>query len=189
MAVDRRGVILGGLGSLATGYAVAQTSNRVTAYVFTFTALEGPDIRLADHAGKPMLVVNTASQCGFTPQYAGLQQLHAQFADRGLFVLGVPSNEFNQEPGHGAEIAREAHAQFGVTFALTAPVPLRGANAHPFYKWAALERPLETPRWNFHKYLIGQDGHVAATFVSDIEPEDSRVIAAIERQLVSKSAS
>jgi glutathione peroxidase len=127
--------------------------------------------------------VNTASLCGFTPQYAGLQQLWTRFRDRGLIVLGVPSNDFGgQEPGTPEEIEATAN-RYGVTFPLVAKVAVTGPKAHPFYKWAALERPGERPSWNFHKYLIGRDGHIAAVFGTAIEPTDSRVIASIVREL------
>ena len=166
--------------------AAAQTPgmSRLTAYAFTFTALDGGDIRLADFAGKPILVVNTASQCGFTPQYAGLQQLWTRYRVRGLMMIAVPSNDFGgQEPGGAADIKETANHAYGVTFPLAEKAVVKGSSSHPFYKWAASERPLDVPRWNFHKYLIGRDGHIAAVFATDIEPTDPRVIAAIEKEL------
>ena len=99
-------------------------------------------------------------------------------------IVGVPSNDFGgQEPGGSEDIAKTAHGEYGVGFPLAAKVQLKGPNAHPFYRWAANERPLETPRWNFHKYLIGRDGHVAAVFPTAIEPMDARVINAIVKEL------
>ena len=136
--------------------------------------------------GKPILVVNTASLCGYTPQYAGLQQLWTRFHERGLMIIGVPSNDFGgQEPGGADDILHTAHGQYGIGFPLAAKAQVKGPNPHPFYKWAASERPLETPRWNFHKYLVGRDGHIAAVFATDIEPMDARVIDAIVKQLPS----
>ena len=168
----------------APARAQSSAMNRITAYVFSFAALDGGALRLADFAGKPILVVNTASQCGFTPQYAGLQQLWTRFHDRGLMMIAVPSNDFGgQEPGGATEIKQTANHVYGVTFPIAEKAVVRGANPHPFYKWAASERPLETPRWNFHKYLIGRDGMIAASFPSEIEPTDARVIAAIEKEL------
>ena len=156
----------------------------MTAYAFTFAGLAGGDIKLADYAGKPILVVNTASLCGYTPQYAGLQELWTRFRARGLAIVGVPSNDFgNQEPGEANDIAHTAHQGYGVTFPLAAKADVKGASPHPFYKWAAAERPLDLPRWNFHKYLVGRDGHIAASFPSTVEPTDARVIAAIEKEL------
>jgi len=166
--------------------ASAQTPgmSRMTAFAFSFAGLDGGDIKLAAHAGKPILVVNTASQCGYTPQYAGLQQLWTRYRDRGLMVVAVPSNDFGgQEPGGVSEIKETANHAYGVTFPLAAKAAVRGASPHPFYKWAASERPLEVPRWNFHKYLIGRDGHVAASFSSEVEPNDPRLIAAVEKEL------
>jgi glutathione peroxidase len=158
--------------------------SRITAYTFTFAGLKGDDIRLADHAGKPILIVNTASLCGYTPQYTGLQQLWSRFRDRGLLVIGVPSNDFGgQEPGGVSEISQTAETEYGISFPMAAKVDVRGANPHPFYRWAAAERPLETPRWNFHKYLIGRDGHIAAVFATNVEPMDPRVVNAVAKEL------
>ena len=158
--------------------------SRPTAYAYSFKRLAGGDLRLADYAGKPILVVNTASLCGYTPQYAGLQQLWTRFRDQGLLIIGVPSNDFgSQEPGGTAEIDHTAHQEYGVTFPLTEKVPVKGTTAHPFYRWAAAERPLEAPRWNFHKYLVGRDGHITAAFSAEIEPLDARIVAAVAKEL------
>jgi glutathione peroxidase len=189
--IDRRTLltVLCALPALAPGQALATAMNatmssRVTAYAFTFKALDGDDISLASYAGRPMLIVNTASQCGYTPQYAGLQALWTRFRQRGLFVLGVPSNDFGgQEPGGVKEIQATAAGEYHVTFPLTEKAAVKGANAHPFYRWAALERPGEAPRWNFHKYLIARDGHLKAGFTSAVEPTDPAIIAAIETEL------
>jgi glutathione peroxidase len=157
--------------------------SRPSAHAFAFTGLDGKDIRLAVHAGKPILVVNTASLCGYTPQYAGLQELWQRYRERGLLVIGVPSNDFGgQEPGGKAEIDHTAH-RYGVTFPLAAKVEVKGAAAHPFYRWLAVERPGEVPRWNFHKYLIDRDGRLKANFPAAVEPTDARVVTAIEREL------
>ncbi len=185
MLTDRRQLLALAAGMLAMpAAAFAQSMSRITAYAFSFAGLEGGDIRLADHAGKPILVVNTASLCGYTPQYAGLQQLWTRYHARGLMIVGVPSNDFGgQEPGTPAEIKKTAHGEYGVGFPLAAKAQVKGPSPHPFYKWAASERPLETPRWNFHKYLVGRDGHIAAVFPTDIEPMDARVIDAIAKEL------
>ena len=184
--IDRRTMLASALtGPLWSGKAWAQAGmTKVTAYMFSFPALGGGEIRLADYAGRPILVVNTASLCGFTPQFAGLQELWTEFRDRGLVLVGVPSNDFGaQEPGGAREIADTAQNQYGVTFAMAAKTVVRGANAHPFYKWAASARPGDVPRWNFHKYLIGRDGYIAEVFAETIEPLDSRVKTAIARTL------
>ena len=185
MLSHRRG-FLAGLAALAATEAAAQAPGmtRITAYGFSFTGIDGRAIRLADYAGKPILVVNTASLCGFTPQYSGLQQLWTRFHDRGLMMIGVPSNDFGgQEPGTSADIMETAGHHYGVTFPLTEKTEVRGRSPHPFYKWAATERPLEIPLWNFHKYLIGRDGRIAAVFGTMVEPTAPKVVAAIEREL------
>src|SRR6188472_602052 len=140
--IDRRDT-LGLLVVFAAMPAFAQTGmSRMTAYAFSFEGLKGGDIKLAEYAGQPILVVNTASQCGYTPQYAGLQQLWARFHERGLMIIGVPSNDFGgQEPGGADDIVKTAHGEYGVDFPLAAKAQLKGANTHPFYKWAATERP------------------------------------------------
>ena len=187
--IDRRAIITAALAAVASPAsirtALAQAAmSRITAYAFSFPALAGGDIRLADYAGRPLLVVNTASLCGFTPQYAGLQELWTQFHDRGLMIIGVPSNDFGaQEPGGATEIAETAQHQYGVTFPMAAKATVKGANTHPFYKWAADARPKDAPRWNFHKYLIGRDGYIAEVFPETVEPSDTRVKTAIARAL------
>ena len=162
--------------------AFAELVSRPTAFAFSFKSLDGGMIALSAYAGKPILVVNVASLCGYTPQYTGLQELWTRYRPRGLLVLGVPSNDFFQEPGAAADIEATVR-QYRVDFPLTEKTSVKGAGAHPFYKWAALEKPLDTPRWNFHKYLVGQDGHIGAAFATAIEPLDARVIAAIEKEL------
>lgn len=187
--IDRRTILAAALAALTTP-ALTRTASaqpamtKVTAYAFSFPALAGGDIGLADYAGRPLLIVNTASLCGFTPQYAGLQQLWTEFHDRGLMIVGVPSNDFGaQEPGGASEIAQTAQHQYGVTFPITAKTVVRGPDAHPFYKWAANARPKDVPRWNFHKYLIGRDGYIAEVFPETVEPLDTRVKTAIARAL------
>lgn len=184
MTIDRRHLLaLLFVSPLAPAQAQNAAMSRATAFAFSFKTLDGQDLRLSDRTGRPVLVVNTASLCGYTPQYAGLETLWTRYRDRGLMVIGVPSNDFGgQEPGGASEIHGTAH-RHGVTFPLTEKVAVKGVAAHPFYRWAAIQLPGETPRWNFHKYLVGRDGTLAAAFASAVEPTDQRVIAAIERQL------
>jgi glutathione peroxidase len=190
MITDRRH-FLALLASGVTTQALAQTTSLngaamspITAYAFSFAGLDGGAIRLADFSGKPIIVVNTASLCGYTPQYAGLEKLFLRFHERGLVMIGVPSNDFGgQEPGGPAEISETANKEYGVTFPLAAKAEVKGPNAHPFYKWAASERPKDTPQWNFHKYLIGRDGHIAAVFATAVEPMDARVVDAVTNEL------
>jgi glutathione peroxidase len=187
--IDRRTIMTAAL-AVITAQASARTASaqapvsRITAYGFSFPALDGGDIRLADFAGKPFMVVNTASLCGYTPQYAGLQELWKEFHGRGLTIIGVPSNDFGgQEPGGSKEIAETAQHQYGVTFPIAAKALVKGANAHPFYKWAAEARPKDLPRWNFHKYLVGRDGYIADVFPESVEPTDTRIKTTIARAL------
>jgi glutathione peroxidase len=165
--------------------ALAQAAmSRITAYAFSFPALAGGAIRLADYAGHPLMVVNTASLCGYTPQYGGLQQLWTEFHDRGFVIVGVPSNDFGgQEPGGSVEIANTAQQQYGVTFPIAAKTVVKGPDAHPFYRWAAEARPNDVPHWNFHKYLIGRDGYIADVFPETVEPANTRIKTAIARAL------
>jgi glutathione peroxidase len=185
--IDRRTIIASALAAIASPVSTrsvqAQAAmSRITAYAFSFPGLAEGNIRLAEYAGRPLMVVNTASLCGFTPQYAGLQQLWSEFHDRGLMIVGVPSNDFGgQEPGGSREISETAQHQYGVTFPMAAKAVVKGPNAHPFYKWAAEARPKDVPRWNFHKYLIGRDGYIAEVFPETVEPTDTRVKTAIAR--------
>jgi glutathione peroxidase len=187
--VDRRTIITAALAAIASPVAsraaLAQAAmSRITAYAFSFPSLDGGNIRLAEYAGRPLLIVNTASLCGYTPQFAGLQELWTQFHDRGLMIIGVPSNDFGgQEPGGATEIAETAQHQYGVTFPIAAKTVVKGPTAHPFYRWAADARPKDVPRWNFHKYLIGRDGYIAEVFPEAVEPSDTRVKTAIARAL------
>jgi glutathione peroxidase len=187
--INRRTIFSAALAAMTspalTRAVSAQTAiSRITAYAFSFPALEGSDIRLAEYTGRPLLIVNTASLCGYTPQYAGLQELWTEFHDRGLTIIGVPSNDFGgQEPGGSRDIAETALHQYGVTFPIAAKAVVKGPNAHPFYKWAAGARPKDVPRWNFHKYLIGRDGYIADVFPETVEPSDTRVKTAIARAL------
>jgi len=169
-------------GFAGTAFPQAPAVSRSTAYAFTFKGIDGSPIALTQFAGKPILVVNVASQCGYTPQYAGLKGLQARFGDK-LAIVGVPSNDFNQEPGGASEILATAHGEYGVSFPLAEKTAISGTEAHPFYRWAAIERPLDVPRWNFHKYLVGRDGKLAAAFATRVEPMDARVIEAIAKEI------
>ena len=157
----------------------------MSAHDFAFTRIDGGTIRLADFEGKPVLVVNTASECGYTPQYADLQQLWQRYRKRGLVVLGVPSNDFGaQEPGAEPEIMSFCQTNYGVDFPMTAKERVIGANAHPFYRWIAAELGEDAaPRWNFHKYLVATDGSLAGLWPSSIEPLAPEITAAIEAAL------
>ena len=137
---------------------------------------------LCQYAGRVLLVVNTASYCGFTPQYAGLEQLHARLQARGFRVLGFPSNDFAQEKASNQEIAQFCENTFGVRFPMFASSAVRGSDANPLFRQLAAQTG-RAPLWNFHKYVIGRDGKVVAQFSSLTRPDDPALVTLIERQL------
>jgi len=140
---------------------------------------------LCQYRGQVVLVVNTASYCGFTQQYDGLEKLYARFKDRGLVVVGFPSNDFgNQEPGNNAQIAEFCTNTFGVKFPMVAKTSVKGPKANPLFK--QLAQQAEAPGWNFHKYLIDREGRLARSFASQVSPSDRQLISEIERALNSK---
>ena len=151
----------------------------------SFNTIDGKALPLAEFKGKAVLIVNTASACGFTPQYAGLQKLWAQYRDRGIVLLGVPSNDFGaQEPGDENAIATFCAERFAVDFPMTEKVAVIGDDAHPFYGWIVETLGEDAaPRWNFHKYLIDADGDLAAMWPSKVEPLSEEVIEAVEAAL------
>ena len=156
-----------------------------TAYDFEFTAIDGKPLPLKKFEGEALLVVNVASKCGFTPQYAGLQKLYSMYHARGFEVIGVPCNQFLwQEPAKELEIAAFCAVQYSVEFAMAAKTTVKGGHAHPFYKWMReqLGRTAH-PAWNFHKLLIGKQGQPLAAFPSRVEPEDPKLKSAIEAAL------
>ena len=156
-----------------------------TAFDQEFEAIEGGKLPLSQWRGKVLLVVNTASFCGYTPQYEGLQKLWERYEAKGLVVVGVPSNDFGaQEPNSESEILGFCKGAFGVTFPLTAKVAVKGPQAHPFYIWARETLGADhAPRWNFHKYLVGRDGKPIAGFGSTVEPLSPELTKAIETAL------
>jgi glutathione peroxidase len=150
----------------------------VPAQAFEFEALEGGTIDLDALRGRAVLVVNTASLCGFTDQYAGLQTLHEAYGPRGLTVIGVPSDDFRQELSSEAEVAEFCEVNFGLTLPLTTITDVRGPDAHPFYRWLADQGAV--PRWNFNKALLAPDGRLVAFEPSSVRPDDPRLVRAIE---------
>jgi glutathione peroxidase len=148
-----------------------------TVYSFTAKALDGSDVSLGDYRDKVLLIVNTASECGFTPQYAGLQELHTRYGSRGLAVLGFPCNQFGkQEPGDAAQIGAFCEQRFGVSFPLFEKVDVKGDQAHPLFRWLTEEAPgmlgLKAIKWNFTKFLIGRDGKVVKRYAPTTKPAD-----------------
>ena len=155
------------------------------AYQFEFASLDGGTLPLASWRGRPVLVVNTASFCGYTPQYRDLEALWRRYREHGLVVLGVPSNDFGQqEPGAAAEIKQFCETNYQVNFPLTEKYRVIGGGAHPFYRWVAAQLgEVGAPRWNFHKYLIAADGSLAGAWPSKVRPTDAAIIGAIETAL------
>jgi len=156
-----------------------------SAYDFSFDTLEGEKMPLSGYKGKVLLVVNTASKCGFTPQYEGLQTLYDKYKDRGFVIIGVPSNDFGeQEPGDAAEIRAFCKLNYGVTFPMAAKQAVTGDEAHPFFLWAREQLGFgSAPKWNFHKYLVDTNGHAVDFFLSTTSPDSDRLQPAIEEQL------
>lgn len=155
------------------------------AYDYEFTAIDGSALPLSTFRDKVVLVVNVASKCGLTPQYDGLEKLYGDYKDKGLVVLGVPSNQFaGQEPGSNEEIAEFCRTNFGVDFPMAAKTDVKGEDAHPFYKWAVEQvgEPAE-PVWNFHKLLVGKDGSLINVFGPRTDPQDPEIKAAIDEAL------
>lgn len=160
-------------------------SAQTTVYDVEFKTIRGEPLPFSHFAGKAVLVVNTASRCGYTGQYAGLQELYETFSDQGLVVLGVPSNDFGgQEPGQEAEIKTFCEINYGVTFPLTSKVSTTGTERHAF--WVAAKAALgekAQPKWNFHKVLVSADGSFVQAYPSGVKPADTELVADIERSL------
>jgi glutathione peroxidase len=159
-----------------------------TIHDFSVKTIDGKDKSLADYKGNVLLVVNVASECGYTPQYDGLEKLHEEYAPRGLRVLGFPANEFGaQEPGTDAEIKAFCTSKFGVKFDMFSKIKVNGEGMHPLYDW--LQSTDTNPKfggpvkWNFNKFLVDQDGNVIGRFAHKVEPLSNDVKAAIEKAL------
>ena len=176
--------------ALAVGIAAAAADpmskrGTMSGFDFAFTAIDGQPLPLAQYRGRPVLVVNTASFCGFTPQYEDLEALWQRYRDRGLVVIGVPSNDFGQqEPGSAKEIKEFCESKYAVDFPLTDKQDVIGPKAHPFFRWIATELGEDAaPRWNFHKYLVGPDGQLAGAWPAQVRPGDAAITGEIERVL------
>ncbi|EBA09353.1 glutathione peroxidase [Sagittula stellata] len=149
---------------------------------FTFNGIDGGTLDLGDWKGQPVLVVNTASRCGFTPQYDGLQSLYDRHKEDGLVVLAVPSDDFRQELATAEEVADFCAVNFGLTLPMTDITSVRGATAHPFYQWVKQQYGFE-PSWNFNKVLVSPEGEVVATFGSTTKPLSEPIVSAIQPYL------
>ncbi|MEE3025881.1 MAG: glutathione peroxidase [Pseudomonadota bacterium] len=170
--------------TMETVLAFPAASAPLTAHDFTFENIDGGPLPLSDFAGKTVLLVNTASMCGFTAQYEALQAVYDKYRDAGLVVLGVPSDDFGgQEYDSADEIKQFCEINYGITFPMTDKVRVKGDNAHPFYQWVAAQGRMKLPRWNFYKHVIDADGNLVEWFASTTSPDSSKVIDAIEKEL------
>ena len=159
----------------------SSSSNSQTFHDFSIESITGDNISLSEYKGKVVLLVNTASKCGFTPQYAGLQKLYDRYKSDGFVVLGVPSNDFNQELGNDSDVKDFCEIRYGVNFPLTSIQKIKGSDAHPLYKWISKEASvIAQPRWNFHKFLIGKNGEIVNWFSSMTSPSSTGFITQIE---------
>ncbi len=162
--------------------AVTRAEAAVTLPHVQFSNIDGGLHDSADWAGHPVLIINSASMCGYTPQYEAMQDLHEAYADRGLIVLAVPSDDFRQEYDNAEEVRNFCEITFGLTLPMTDITHVRGPDAHPFYQWMQASQNW-APRWNFNKVLIGGDGTVLGTWRSRVEPNDPRILSLIEAEL------
>ena len=157
----------------------AESSN--VAYDYEFNNINGGQIKLSDYKDKVIVVVNVASRCGYTPQYEDLQTLYNNYKSRDLIVIGIPTNNFKQEPGSNSQIKDFCETNFGITFPMSEKINVIGSNSHPFYKWAKKDFGIGAiPKWNFHKIIIGKNGKVEDTFASFTKPTSKKFIKLIE---------
>ena len=151
---------------------------------FSFNSVENKVINLAEYKDKVIVIVNVASRCGFTNQYEDLQKLWMDYKDKGLVVIGVPSNNFRQEPGTNKDIKDFCETTFGISFPITEKLSVVGKDAHPFFTWAKNNHGLNAiPKWNFHKIIIGKNGKVAETFASTTNPSSKKFILTINKEI------
>ncbi len=170
---------------IAMATIAATPAGPQSAFQFTTKTIDGKPMPWSQFKGKVLLVVNTASFCGFTPQYEGLQKLQDEYAAKGFTVIGVPSNDFGeQEKGSNAEIKDFCEATYRVKFPMTEKSVVKGTAAVPFYRWAASTLGQDkTPGWNFHKYLVGRDGKLIASFPSKVTPQAPELVGALDKAL------
>ena len=165
-------------------FSTKSTSSDKSFHDFSIESISGEDIVLADYKDKVVLLVNTASQCGFTPQYAGLQKIYDRYKDDGFVVLGVPSDDFNQELSNDDDVKKFCEIRYGVNFPLTSIQKIKGESAHPLYKWISGNTSvIGQPRWNFHKYLISKEGQIVNWFSSMTSPTSDGLLKQIEQAL------
>ena len=154
------------------------------AYEFEFQSIDGETIKLSEYKNKVLVLVNVASRCGFTSQYDDLQDLWTNYKDKDLIVIGVPTNDFKQEPASNADIKDFCEENFNISFPMTEKINVLGNKAHPFYKWAKENYGISAvPKWNFHKIVINKHGKIADTFTSITNPSSKKFINFIEEQI------
>tara|TARA_X000001036_G_scaffold392803_1_gene391879 strand:+ start:1610 stop:2155 length:546 start_codon:yes stop_codon:yes gene_type:complete len=154
------------------------------AYEYDFNGIDGNTIKLENFKNKVIVVVNVASRCGYTPQYEGLQELWLNYREKNLVVIGIPTNNFKQEPGSNKQIKDFCETNFGINFPMTEKINVIGSDAHPFYKWAKQNYGIGAiPKWNFHKIVIGKNGKVADTFASFTKPSSKKFLDLIEKEI------
>ncbi len=165
-------------------FNLSHASYEKLAYNFKFKNIDGSELSFDTYKNKIIVVVNVASRCGYTPQYEGLQKLWEKYQNKGVVVIGVPTNNFKQEPGSNKEIKKFCETNFGINFPMTEKVDVIGKNAHPFYIWAKKNHGLSAmPKWNFHKIIVGKNGKVVNTFASFTKPDSKKFLNFIEQQL------
>ncbi len=165
-------------------FNTAQANYSKLAHEFKFEGIDGNLIKLSDYKNKVIIVVNVASRCGYTPQYENLQALWSNYKDKGLVVIGVPTNNFRQEPGTNEEIKDFCETNFGISFPMTEKIDVIGRKAHPFYKWAKENHGIAAiPKWNFHKIIISKNGEIIDTFASFTKPTSEKFINIVEREI------
>ena len=164
--------------------SASNSSYKKLAYEFSFKDLDGSKLELSEFKNNVIIVTNVASKCGFTSQYEDLQFVWEKYQKKGLIVIGVPSNSFNQELSSNEEVKNFCEAKFGISFPMTEKVEVKGDNAHPFYKWASNNYGKKAiPKWNFHKIIIDKNGKVYDTFASITNPTSKKIIKSIEKAL------
>lgn len=171
---------------VVAGFAVSAAGPEQVAWDFSFPAIEGGDLNFSALKGRVLLVVNTASFCGFTYQYEGLQKLHAARSGEGLTVIGVPSGDFRQESADNVTVKTFCETMYGIDFPMAGIQHVKGRSAAPFYAWVRAVRDGWEPAWNFNKVLIGRDGRIKGVFGSGDEPRGGKLLAAINAELAAK---
>ena len=165
-------------------FSTKSMSSAKSFHDFSIESISGGEISLSEYKNKVALLVNTASQCGFTPQYAGLQKIYDRYKDDGFVVLGVPSDDFNQELSSDDDVKKFCEIRYGVNFPLTSIQKIKGDSAHPLYKWISGNTSvIGQPRWNFHKYLISKEGQVLNWFSSMTSPTSDGLLKQVEQAL------